>query len=91
MEFCLDDRLIDLVLEGYDLVFCVGELKDLLFIVWKIVCNCMLLLVLFEFIEIYGMLKYVEDLKELFVVSYLSLSKCISGICYCNVDGDIIE
>jgi len=91
VELRLDDRLIDLVSEGYDLAFRVGEPKDSSFIARKIARNRMLLLASPEFIETYGMPKHVEDLKELPAASYSSPSKRISGIRYRNVDGDIIE
>ncbi|WP_404344153.1 LysR family transcriptional regulator [Pseudoalteromonas mariniglutinosa] len=91
IELRLDDRLIDIVSEGYDLAFRVGEPKDSSLIARKIARNRLLILAAPEFVNTYGEPEKVEDLKDLPAASYLSPSKRITGIRYRDSQGDIIE
>ncbi|MCQ8878517.1 LysR family transcriptional regulator [Pseudoalteromonas shioyasakiensis] len=91
VELRLDDKLVDLVSEGFDLAFRVGEPKDSSLIARKIARNRLLLLAAPEFINTYGMPKSIDDLADLPAASYSSTSLRVDGIRYIDHQGDIQE
>ncbi|MFY8328270.1 LysR family transcriptional regulator [Pseudoalteromonas sp. ZZD1] len=91
VELRLDDKLVDLVSEGFDLAFRVGEPKDSSLIARKIARNRLLLLAAPEFINTYGMPKTIEDLADLPAASYYSSSLRVDGIRYIDHKGETQE
>lgn len=91
IELRLDDRLVDIVSEGFDLAFRVGEPKDSSLIARKIARNRLLLLAAPEFIETYGMPSTISDLAQLPAASYASNSLRVEGINYYNHTGEQCE
>jgi DNA-binding transcriptional LysR family regulator len=91
VELRLDDKLVDLVSEGFDLAFRVGEPKDSSLIARKIARNRLLLLASPEFISTYGMPKCIEDLADLPAASYSSTSLRVEGVRYLDQYGDAQE
>lgn len=88
VELHLDDRLVDIVSEGFDLAFRVGEPKDSSLIARKIARNRLLLLAAPAFIETYGMPTTITDLAQLPAASYASNSLRVEGINYYNHTGE---
>lgn len=91
VELRLDDRLTDIVSEGVDLAFRIGEPKDSSLIARKIARNRLLLLAAPEYIMTYGIPEVIEDLADLPAASYYSASLRVEGIRYMNENGDIKE
>lgn len=91
VELRLDDKLVDLVSEGFDLAFRVGEPKDSSLIARKIARNRLLLLASPEFINTYGMPESIEDLADLPAASYSSTSLRVEGVRYIDQNGDAQE
>jgi len=91
VELRLDDRLVDIVSEGFDLAFRVGEPKDSSLIARKIARNRLLIVAAPEFIETYGMPKTMEDLADLPAASYANNSIRVEGVDYYNSKGEPCE
>lgn len=87
IELRLDDKLVDLVSEGFDLAFRVGEPKDSSLIARKIARNRLLILAAPEFIQTYGLPTKIEDLIDLPAASYSSTSLRVEGIRYVDQYG----
>lgn len=83
VELRLDDKLVDLVSEGFDLAFRVGEPKDSSLIAR----NRLLILAAPEFIQTYGLPTKIEDLIDLPAASYSSTSLHVEGIRYVDQYG----
>jgi len=88
VELRLDNHLVDIVSEGFDLAFRIGEPKDSSLIARKIARNRYVLLAAPEFINLYGMPKTIEDLADLPAASYSSKSLNVEGIQYLNKNGE---
>jgi len=80
----LDDKLVDIVSEGFDLDFRIGEPKDSSLIARKIARNRFLLLASPEFIGTYGMPASIEELASYPAASYASQSVRVESILYYN-------
>ncbi|KAA1153738.1 LysR family transcriptional regulator [Pseudoalteromonas sp. FUC4] len=91
VELRLDDRLVDIVSEGFDLAFRVGEPKDSSLIARKIARNRLLILAAPQFIETYGMPKTMEELAKLPAASYASNSIRVEAIDYYDSKGEQCE
>ncbi|GGA89592.1 LysR family transcriptional regulator [Neiella marina] len=65
VELTLDDRLLDIVSEGFDLAFRVGEPRDSSLIARYLARNRLIMLASPEFIERYGNPTTIEQLAEL--------------------------
>ena len=91
VELRLDDRLVDIVSEGFDLAFRVGEPKDSSLIARKIARNRLLILAAPQFIETYGMPKTMEELAKLPAASYASNSIRVEAIDYYDSKGERCE
>jgi DNA-binding transcriptional LysR family regulator len=87
VELRLDDRLVDIVSEGFDLAFRVGEPKDSSLIARKIARTRLLLVASPEFINTYGMPEKIEDLARLPAASYANNSIRVDGIHYIDAQG----
>jgi DNA-binding transcriptional LysR family regulator len=91
IELQLDDRYIDIVADGIDLAFRVGEPKDSSLIARKVARNRGIILASPEFIENYGMPKTIEELAILPAASFSSSSLKIESIRYIDHQGTIKE
>ena len=86
VELRLEDRLVDIVGEGYDLAFRVGEPKDSSLIARKIARNRLIILATPEFIKTYGEPKSMQELSNLPAASYASEGLKFTGINYLDSD-----
>ncbi len=91
VELNLNDRLIDIVSEGFDLAFRVGEPKDSTLIARKLARNRLCILASPEFIETYGMPQAIDELAALPAASYASNSLRATSIKYVNDKGEPVE
>jgi DNA-binding transcriptional LysR family regulator len=91
VELRLDDRLVDIVSEGFDLAFRVGEPKDSSLIARKIARNRLLIVAAPEFISTYGMPSSMEELAELPAASYASNTMRVETVDYYNSSGEPCE
>lgn len=91
VELRLDDRLVDIVSEGFDLAFRIGEPKDSSLIARKIARNRLLIVAAPEFISTYGMPSTMEELAELPAASYASNSMRVETVDYYNSSGEPCE
>ncbi|WP_159819335.1 LysR family transcriptional regulator [Colwellia sp. 20A7] len=82
VELNLSDRLMDIVSEGFDLAFRVGEPKDSSLIARQIARNRLLILATPEFIKNYGMPNTMEDLAKLPAATYAGASYRIDRVQY---------
>lgn len=88
VELRLDDRVVDIVAEGFDLAFRVGEPKDSTLIARKIARNRLVILASPEFINTYGMPESIDELALLPAATYASNSLRINSINYIDKDGN---
>lgn len=91
IEMQLDDRFTDIVAEGIDLAFRVGEPKDSSLIARKIASNKGLLLASPAFLETYGTPKTIEELATLPAASYASSTIKVESIRYLDKKGKAQE
>ncbi|KTF09196.1 LysR family transcriptional regulator [Pseudoalteromonas sp. 10-33] len=91
VELRLDDRLVDIVSEGFDLAFRIGEPKDSSLIARKIARNRLLIVAAPEFISTYGMPATMEELADLPAASYASNSMRVETVDYYNSSGEPCE
>lgn len=91
IELILDDKVMDIVSEGIDLAFRVGELKDSSLIARKLARNRLVILASPEFIKTYGMPKNMSDLGALPAASYFSSTIRVTSIEYENAQGEHVE
>ncbi|MBD1581623.1 LysR family transcriptional regulator [Pseudoalteromonas sp. S16_S37] len=82
IELRLEDRLVDIVGEGYDLAFRVGEPKDSSLIARKIARNRLVILATSQFLTTFGVPKSMADLSSLPAASYASEGLRFTGINY---------
>ncbi|MDO6446617.1 LysR family transcriptional regulator [Colwellia sp. 1_MG-2023] len=82
VELHLNELLVDIVSEGFDLAFRIGEPKDSSLIARKIARNRLLLLASPAFIDTYGMPNSIEELAKLPSASYSSQSVKVESIHY---------
>jgi DNA-binding transcriptional LysR family regulator len=88
VELRLDDRVMDIVAEGFDLAFRIGEPKDSTLIARKLARNRMIILASPEFIQTYGMPKTIDELALLPAASYTSNSLRVTSISTIDKHGD---
>ncbi|MBD1582320.1 LysR family transcriptional regulator [Pseudoalteromonas sp. S16_S37] len=81
-ELRLEDRIVDMVGEGFDLGFRVGEPKDSTLIAKKIARNRMLIVAAPDFIRRHGEPKSIADLERLPAVVYASTGLITDKIKY---------
>lgn len=87
IELHLDDRKVDIVGEGYDLAFRVGEPKVSNLISRAIARNRLLIITTPEFIKTYGEPKTIEELAKLPAATYASNNLRVGEIPYINEQG----
>lgn len=83
-----DDRVVDMVSEGFDLAFRIGEPRDSSLIARKIARNRMLILATKQFLEIYGEPRTMADLEELPAAAYSSSHIRVESISYIDDKGE---
>jgi DNA-binding transcriptional LysR family regulator len=88
VELRLDDRVMDIVAEGFDLAFRIGEPKDSTLIARKLARNRMIILASPKFIQTYGMPKTIDELALLPAASYTSNSLRVTSISTIDKYGD---
>ncbi len=84
VELRLEDRMVDIVGEGYDLAFRVGEPKVSNLISRSLARNRLLILATPDFLQTYGVPNTIEELAKLPAASYASNSLLIEEINYIN-------
>ncbi|WP_125718781.1 LysR family transcriptional regulator [Pseudoalteromonas rubra] len=87
VEIRMDDRVVDMISEGYDLAFRVGEPRDSSLVARKIARNKMLILATQRFIDTYGEPKTMADLADLPAASYSSSHLRFESISYIDEAG----
>lgn len=91
VELHLDDKVLDIVSEGFDLAFRIGDPKDSSLIARKVARNRSLLLAAPEFVQTYGMPTTVDELVSLPAASYTSQSIRFESIRYYNDNNEECE
>lgn len=91
VELRLDDRVVDIIAEGFDLAFRIGKPKDSSLIARPIARNRLLILAAPEFIKIYGLPLKIEDLADLPAASFATAATRIENIHYLNEQGEATE
>lgn len=87
IEMRLDDRIVDMVSEGFDLAFRVGEPRDSTMIARKIARNRGAILATPQFVETYGEPQTMEDLAELPAAAYSHSHVQVQTISYVDEQG----
>ncbi|MET2846807.1 LysR family transcriptional regulator [Vibrio owensii] len=70
VELVLDDNRVDVISEGYDVVFRIGQIRDSNMIVRKLASNKLALVASRDFIDTYGMPETPEELIKLPSIVY---------------------
>jgi len=91
VELHLDDKVVDIVAEGIDLAFRMGEPKDSSLIARKVARNRYLLLATPEFLENFGQPKSIEDLINYPAASYSNINIKVDSISYFNENNEECE
>ncbi len=91
IELLLEDRLVDIVAEGVDVAFRVGEPKDSSLIARKIARNRLLILASPEYLDTYGEPTTIEELGALPAASYSSSALRVESIDYINKSGILAQ
>ncbi len=91
IELLLEDRMVDIVGEGFDLAFRVGEPKVSNLISRSIARNRLIILASPAFINTYGEPQTIEELAKLPAASYSSSSLHVDEISYIDQQGKEIS
>lgn len=91
IELRLDDRFVDMVADGFDLAFRVGELKDSSLVARKLAVNKKIILATPKFIEIFGEPKTISDLAELPAATYHNQHITVNTVSYFDDTGALKE
>lgn len=91
IDLRLDDRFIDMVADGYDLAFRVGELKDSSLVARKLAVNKMIIIATPKFVEIFGEPETMEELAELPAATYHNQHISVDSVNYYDEDGQLKE
>ncbi|MDP5253235.1 MULTISPECIES: LysR family transcriptional regulator [unclassified Vibrio] len=87
VELRLDDKVVDMVSEGFDLAFRIGEPKDSSLIARKLARNRNVIIATPEFVDIYGEPKSIKELAELPAATYSNSHLRIETIHYFDSKG----
>ncbi|MEJ1378687.1 MAG: LysR family transcriptional regulator [Candidatus Sedimenticola sp. (ex Thyasira tokunagai)] len=87
IELRLEDRIVDLVAEGYDLGFRTGEPKDSSLIAKKLARNRLLIVASPSFLERYGEPETISELEKLPAVVYSSTGLLLDKIRFYDNQG----
>ena len=88
VEMILNDKLVDIVGEGIDLAFRVGEPKESSMIARKIARNRLIILASPKFIETYGKAQTMAELAKLPCASYASSTIRYNSIDFIDENGE---
>lgn len=88
IELSLDDRLVDIIADGFDLAFRVGELKDSSLVARKLAQNKGIIIATPKFVEAFGAPKTVEELSDLPAVTYHSKHITVDTFSYIDLAGN---
>lgn len=91
IELRLDDRFVDMVADGFDLAFRVGELKDSSLVARKLADNKMIIIATPKFVEIFGEPTSMTDLAELPAATYQNQHISVDSVNYYDQDGNLKE
>lgn len=91
VELRLDDRVMDIVAEGFDLAFRVGEPKDSTLIARKLARNRLIILASPEFVKTFGMPTTIDELALLPAASYKNNTLQVTSITYVDEHGQVVE
>ncbi|RBW47948.1 LysR family transcriptional regulator [Psychromonas sp. B3M02] len=87
VELRLDDRVVDIISEGFDLAFRIGKPKDSSLISRPLARNRLLILAAPEFIKHYGLPEKIEDLLNLPAASFANATIRVGEIKYIDGNG----
>jgi len=88
IELRLEDRLVDMIAEGYDLGFRTGEPKDSRLIARKLARNRLLIVASPEFLQRHGTPKTIAELEQLPAVVYSADGLLIDKFKYTDQQGN---
>jgi DNA-binding transcriptional LysR family regulator len=88
VELRLDDRVVDIIAEGFDLAFRIGKPKDSSLIARPIARNRLLILASPAFVKSYGNPKTIEDLIDLPAATFATSTTRMEEIHYVNKQGE---
>lgn len=91
IELNLDDRFVDMVADGYDLAFRVGELKDSSLVARKLAVNKMIIIATPKFVDVFGEPKSMEELAELPAATYQNKHISVDSVNYFDSEGKLQE
>ena len=91
VELRVDDRLVDIVGEGFDIAFRVGELQDSSLIARKLARNRLMILASPEYLERYGEPKTFEELAAMPAAGYAGDNFRTNMIRYADEDNQAQE
>jgi DNA-binding transcriptional LysR family regulator len=91
VELRLDDRVVDIIAEGFDLAFRIGKPKDSSLIARPIARNRLLILASPEFLNSYGIPETIEDLIDLPAATFATATTRMEEINYVNKEGEHTE
>ena len=91
IELLLEDRMVNIVTEGIDLAFRVGDPKDSTLIARKLARNRLVILASPQFIQTYGAPQKMEELSDLPCAAYASNTLRHTSIQYTDENGNIQE
>ncbi len=88
IELSLDDRVIDMIADGFDLAFRVGELKDSSLVARKLAENKRIIIATPKFVEAFGAPETVEELADLPAVTYHNKHIAVDTFSYFDANGN---
>ena len=91
LELRLDDKFVDMIADGFDLAFRVGELKDSSLIGRKLAVNKKVILATPKFIDVFGEPKTMAELAELPAATYHNQHISVDTITYYDEEGELQE
>ncbi|MDA7746616.1 LysR family transcriptional regulator [Psychromonas sp.] len=91
VELRVDDRLVDIISEGFDLAFRIGVPKDSSLIARTIARNRWLILASPDFIQDHGLPRSIEDLNTCPAATYANAHFRVDNITYLNKVGETHE
>lgn len=91
IELNLDDRFVDMIADGYDLAFRVGELKDSTLIARKLAVNKTIIIATPKFVDIFGEPKNMAELGELPAATYQNKHISVNSVNYFDNEGKLQE
>lgn len=91
IELNLDDRFVDMIADGYDLAFRVGELKDSTLVARKLAVNKTIIIATPKFVDVFGEPKNMSELGELPAATYQNKHISVDSVNYFDDEGKLQE